>query len=120
VELVNVRVESPRAATIGGLAVGEYVVLTVADTGAGIPPEIKERIFDPFFTTKEVGTGTGLGLSICQTIAAAHGGVLDAALNADRGMTFSLRLPVAPEVPAGTPAAPPRRSGSFGPRTASD
>ena len=64
-----------RAITIGTSSSGEaYVRLQVADTGAGVPPDIKEKIFDPFFTTKPVGTGTGLGLSICYGIVHDHGG----------------------------------------------
>ena len=43
---------------------GEHVVVEVADTGSGIPPDVQERAFEPFFTTKDVGTGTGLGLDI--------------------------------------------------------
>ena len=87
------RVEDFRAATIGGRRAGEYVVLTVADTGAGIAPEIVERIFDPYFTTKEVGTGTGLGLSLVHGIVTELGGCIDLASKVGAGTTFTVYLP---------------------------
>jgi PAS domain S-box-containing protein len=70
-----------------------FVTLSVVDEGPGVDPKDMARVFEPFFTTKR--DGMGLGLAICQTIASAHGGVLVAAANVGRGMTFSLRLPVA-------------------------
>ncbi|HEX2480156.1 MAG TPA: ATP-binding protein [Geminicoccaceae bacterium] len=114
VDLANVRVEAPRAATIGALAAGEYVALTVADTGAGIPPEIMERIFDPFFTTKEVGTGTGLGLSLVHGIVTELGGCIDLATKVGAGTTFTVYLPRsgdAAEAEDGTELAVPRGEG---------
>jgi CheY-like chemotaxis protein len=93
VELAIERIESLRAATIGGVGAGEHVVLTVADTGAGISPEIVDRIFDPFFTTKEVGTGTGLGLSLVHGIVTALGGAIDVASKVGSGSTFTVYLP---------------------------
>ena len=54
----------------------EEVLITVTDSGLGIPLELRTRIMEPFFTTKELGKGTGLGLSVSQGIAAAHGGRL--------------------------------------------
>jgi PAS domain S-box-containing protein len=93
IELAIERVEDFRAATIGGRGAGEYVVLTVADTGAGIAPEIVDRIFDPYFTTKEVGTGTGLGLSLVHGIVTDLGGAIDVASAVGTGSTFTVYLP---------------------------
>jgi CheY-like chemotaxis protein len=86
-------VAAPRAATIGGVGTGEHIVLTIADTGAGIAPGILDRIFDPFFTTKEVGTGTGLGLSLVHGIVTQLGGAIDVASSLGIGSTFTVYLP---------------------------
>lgn len=74
---------------------GPYVVITVADTGIGIPPEILHRIFDPFFTTKAVGKGTGLGLSAVLGIVESHGGFLDVDSQVNQGSRFTVYLPAA-------------------------
>ena len=73
---------------------GEAVV-TVSDTGPGIPDEIKGRIFDPFYTTKEEGKGTGLGLSIVYGIVEKHGGTIAVESAPGQGASFALRLPLA-------------------------
>ena len=67
------------------------VLITVSDTGPGIPPEILERVFESFFTTKS--SGMGIGLSICRSIVEAHGGSLRASANEPRGATFQFSLP---------------------------
>jgi PAS domain S-box-containing protein len=72
---------------------GEFVALTVADSGQGIPPDILPRIFDPFFTTKDVDKGTGLGLSQVYGFAQQSGGRIVAASELGRGTTFTLYLP---------------------------
>jgi len=73
--------------------VGSYIVITVTDTGTGIPPEIVNRIFEPFFTTKEVGKGTGLGLSIVIGIITSHGGFVNVESLVGQGTQFKIYLP---------------------------
>jgi two-component system, NtrC family, sensor kinase len=80
----------------------DSIVLTVADTGAGIPRENLGKIFSPFFTTKPVGQGTGLGLAICHGIVSSHGGEIQVESEVDKGTRLSLVLPVSR---AGRPAA---------------
>ena len=82
---------------------GAYAVLTVSDTGSGIPPEILPRIFDPFFTTKEVGKGTGLGLSIVYGIVKQHAGFIAVKTEVDRGTTFECFIPI--QTSAASPAS---------------
>jgi PAS domain S-box-containing protein len=72
------------------------VVISIEDTGGGIPEAIRPRIFDPFFTTKEVGRGTGQGLSVSRNmIVKGHGGELDFTTEIGKGTTFFVRLPIA-------------------------
>ncbi len=79
--------------------------LSVQDTGAGIPEEIRAKIFEPFFSTKQVGHGTGLGLSICQGLVRSHGGEIEVESEPGRGARFIVKLPSAP---AGMPGKEPR------------
>ncbi len=71
----------------------DVVILEVADTGKGIPPEIEKRLFDPFFSTKE--TGTGLGLSTAARIVEKHNGLLQYQTMPGQGTTFGIVLPLA-------------------------
>src|SRR5205085_12229510 len=72
---------------------GRYAIITVADTGTGIPAHIVDKIFEPFFTTKEHGKGTGLGLSTVTGIVRGHGGFINVYSEPDRGTQFRVFLP---------------------------
>jgi signal transduction histidine kinase len=75
---------------------GDDVLISVSDTGGGIPATVAQRIFEPFFTTKEVGKGTGQGLTLAWAVVKdKHGGDLTFETEQGRGTTFSIRLPIA-------------------------
>jgi signal transduction histidine kinase len=80
-----------------GAAAREEIVITVSDTGPGVPDELKEKIFYPFFTTKP--SGSGVGLATAQKIVAAHGGLLELDPETARGCSFRVRVPVEDEKP---------------------
>ena len=69
------------------------ILITVSDTGHGIPPDDLRRIFEPFYTTKGRGKGTGLGLAICRQLTAALGGTISVESESGKGSTFFVRLP---------------------------
>ena len=87
------RVARRSSTTTGDIDPGEYIFLTVSDTGGGIDPAVKPRIFDPFFTTKDPGTGTGLGLSLVHGIVTEMGGAIDVSTTLGIGSAFKVYLP---------------------------
>jgi CheY-like chemotaxis protein len=90
ISTANVKVS---ANEVGDIRPGEYVRISVTDTGCGMPPEVKERAFEPFFTTKPVGKGTGLGLSQIFGFAHQSGGEVGIDSQVGKGTTVSIYLP---------------------------
>lgn len=89
----NVSERESQSAEARGLQVGEYVLIEVADTGTGMPPDVLAKIFEPYFTTKDVGKGTGLGLASAYGTIKQMGGFIFADSVVGRGTTFRIYLP---------------------------
>ena len=96
----NAVLDAEYAAQYEEVTPGEYVLLVVTDTGAGMAPEIMQRVFEPFFTTKEVGQGSGLGLSMVYGFAKQSGGHISLYSQAGQGTSVKLYLPRAASLAA--------------------
>jgi PAS domain S-box-containing protein len=93
IETANANLDEDYAANNAEVAPGDYVMMTVTDTGTGMPPDVLAHVFEPFFTTKEVGKGTGLGLSMIYGFAKQSGGHLKIYSEVEHGTTVRLYLP---------------------------
>jgi PAS domain S-box-containing protein len=93
----NRTLDTAAAAAIPNARPGDFLVVSVRDSGTGIPPDVLARIFEPFFTTKGEGKGTGLGLSTVRGIVKQHDGFVTVETAVNRGTTFTVYLPATPD-----------------------
>jgi PAS domain S-box-containing protein len=100
-----VTLDSTYAETHPKMIPGEYVLLSVCDTGSGMTDEVKAHLFEAFFTTKPLGKGTGLGLATCQIIVQQSGGHIGFESEVGKGTTFKIHFPSV-KLPLDVPAAP--------------
>ncbi|HPM75820.1 MAG TPA: 7TM diverse intracellular signaling domain-containing protein [bacterium] len=99
IETRNISFDRDNAQQFRGMAPGDYVLLTVTDTGAGMDEETKERIFEPFFSTKAINKGTGLGLSTVYGVVKQNDGFINVYSEPGQGTTFRIYLPRSQEEP---------------------
>ncbi len=117
IEIANAHLDENYAATHAEVVPGQYVVICISDTGAGMSPEVQAHAFEPFFTTKEIGHGTGLGLSQVYGFVKQSGGHVKLYSEPGLGTTVKLYLPrlhsedAAAEMPEHPTHAPPSASG---------
>jgi signal transduction histidine kinase len=104
VETRRVTIDKDSAPLHPGLPSGDYVVMSVSDSGTGMSAEVKACLFEPFFTTKPKSKGTGLGLATCQTIVKQCGGCIEVQSEVGRGSTFLVFLPCLAQSAAPAPA----------------
>lgn len=111
VTVVPVVVDEVLAATMPKVVPGDFLCLTVADTGHGMDEPTLRRVFDPFFTTKQPGEGTGLGLAVVQGIVATHGGGIAVESKAGVGSVFRVYFPASVRIETPVAAVPPPKPG---------
>jgi nitrogen-specific signal transduction histidine kinase/ActR/RegA family two-component response regulator len=110
----SVRVDRAYAAEWSSVLPGDYVLVTVADTGKGMPPDVIKHAFEPFYTTKSKGEGSGLGLAIVYGAVTQAAGHIRIQSEPGKGTTFTILLPVTTQSPTDAAQTPPSDQTAFG------